>query len=108
MNGTKANILVYIDYKGKRLKKYFGLGMNRKIIYILITDKQNKNNYIYHFVCVLESGNVLVPSTNLIPKETSYIFLNFKEHKFNIPIHSIYSLGQNIPTSLNFSIDFNV
>lgn len=103
-------MLVYIDYKGKRLKKYFKLDNDDKFkrVYILITDKRTKNDYIYHFVCVVENNSVLIPSTSIIPNKTSYIFLNFNGHEFNIPLHAIYSLGQNIPTSLNFSIDFNV
>lgn len=105
-------MLVIIDYKGKRIKKCCWFGNKKSKVYILITDKQNKSNYNYHFVCVLENDNVFIPSTSLIPKETSYIHLTFKgehyEHKFNIPIHAIYSLGQEIPTALSFSIDINV
>ena len=106
-------MLVIIDYKGKRLKKMLVFNNKKLKVYILITDKQNKNNYMYHFVCVLENDKVLIPNTSIIPKETSYIHLTFKdehvsgsyEHKFNIPIHAIYSLGEEIPTSLNFSIN---
>lgn len=109
-------MLVIIDYKGKRIKKCCWLGNKKSKVYILITDKQNKSNYNYHFVCILENDNVFIPSTSLIPKETSYIHLTFKnsnssesnEHKFNIPIHAIWSLGQEIPTALSFSIDINV
>ena len=107
MNG----LLVYIDYKGKRLKKYFKLDGNdvnnnkvMKKVYILITDKQNKNHYDYHFVCFEGSDIVLIPSTSIMPKETSYIHLNFKGHKFNIPIHAITLLGHNISISLNLNI----
>ena len=113
-------MLVIIDYKGKRIKKccWFGDKKTNKLnkMYILITDKQKKNNYMYHFVCILENDNVLIPSTSIIPKETSYIHLTFKdahasesnEHKFNIPIHTISTLGQDIPTALSFSIDLDV
>lgn len=102
-------MLVIVDYKGKRIKKYFKLDNEElKRVYILITDKQNKNNYNYNFICILENNHVLIPETSLIPKETGYIHLTFKGHKFNIPIHAIYSLGYDLPTTLNFNIDFNV
>lgn len=101
-------MLVIIDYKGKRIKKCCWLNNKKSKVYILITDKQNKSNYMYHFVCILENDNLLIPSTSLIPKETSYIHLTFNGHKFNIPIHAIYSLGQDIQTALSFSININV
>lgn len=108
-------MLVIIDYKGKRIKKCCWFGNKKTKVYILITDKQNKNHYDYHFICVLENDNVFIPSTSIMPKETSYIHLTFREsklqiyeHKFNIPIHAISLLGQDIPTALSFSIDINI
>lgn len=105
------SLLVCVDYKGKRYKKYFKLeggnedeGIKIKKVYILIIDKQNKNIYNYHFICVIENENVIIPSTSIMPKETGWIYLNFKEHVFNIPIHAIPLLGHNIPTSLDLNI----
>lgn len=111
MNPQDGGLLVCVDYKGKRYKKYFKLEgsdekyvKNLKKVYILIIDKQNKNNYNYHFICVVGNGYVIIPSTSIMPKETGWIYLNFKEHVFNIPIHAIPLLGHNIPTSLDLNI----
>ncbi len=102
-----SGLLVCVDYKGKRYKKYFKLEGDEKYqkkVYILIIDKQNKNIYNYHFICVIEGKSIIIPSTSIIPKETGWIHLNFKEHVFNIPIHAIPLLGYNIPTSLDLNI----
>lgn len=109
---------VFIEYKGK-IKK-FNLYKDYKwlkIIHVLITDKNAKNGYNYHFICDTKTGNVIIPSTSCNEgfKESSHLNINFKHNdlevngiKFDIPIHSIYELGQGIPTNLNFIIDFNV
>ncbi len=106
-------IKVIIEYKGSTTKKYFMSGDDKvfKAIYILITDK-GKKPYNYHFICDVKNGTITIPSTSLIPKETAIIYINFKNNidtkTFKIPIHSIYSLGQDLPTSLRLVIDFNV
>lgn len=106
-------IKVIIEYKGSITKKYFMSGDDKvfKKIYILITDKGNRC-YNYHFICDVKTGRLSIPSTSLIPKETGIIYVNFKNNidtkTFKIPIHSIYSLGQDLPTSLRLVIDFNV
>ena len=107
-------IKVIIEYKGSITKKYFNSGDDKvfRKIYILITDKGNLYNHNYHFVCNAKTGGVSIPSTSLVPKETAIIYINFKNNThiktFKIPIHSIYSLGQDLPTSLRLVIDFNV
>lgn len=107
-------IKVIVEYKGSITKKYFKSGDDKvfKKIYILITDKRNLYNHNYHFICDLKTGGVSIPSTSLVPKESSIIYINFKNNTdtktFRIPIHSIYSLGQDLPTTLRLSIDFNV
>lgn len=119
---------VFIEYKGKIFKfnifndfkdyKYL------KVIHVLITDKNAKNSYNYHFICDTKTGNVIIPSTSCDSgcKESSHLIINFKPNeirirsqelevngiKFDIPIHSIYELGEGIPTNLNFTVDFNV
>lgn len=107
---NNKNILIIIDYKGKRYKKYFKLNDNKELIkvYILITDTTNKCTSNYHFICNVKNNTVSIPSTSIIPKESSYIYLTFNKSKFNIPIHSIYELGKRLPTSLKLNIDFNV
>lgn len=106
-------INVIIEYKGSITKKYFMSGDDKvfKKIYILITDKGNRSHN-YHFICDVKTGSISIPSTSLIPKETAIIYVNFKNNTdiktFRIPIHSIYSLGQDLPTTLKLSIDFNV
>ncbi len=103
--------LVFIEYKGKVLKKkLYDNCEGLKIVYILLTDKNIRNHYNYHFVCDIKTGNVIIPSTSCESgfKESSYIHLNFKNSKFDIPIHSIYTLGQDLPTNLNFNVDVNI
>ena len=104
------NILIIVDYKGKRYKKYFKLSDNKELIkvYILITDTTNKYTFNYHFVCNIKNNTLSIPSTSIIPKESSYIYLTFNESKFNIPIHSIYELGNHLPTSLKLNVDLIV
>lgn len=109
---------IFIEYKGKIFKynlwnEYKGL----KIIRVLITDKNIKNSYNHHFICNTKTGNITIPSTSNESgfKESAHLNINFKPNdlevndvKFDIPIHSIYELGQNLPTNLNFTVDFNV
>lgn len=102
-------MIIVIEYKGKIIKKYFKTCEKNIKIYILITDKGNLYNPNYHFICDIQTGRVSIPSTNLIPKDSANIFINFKNDKtFKIPIHSIYSLGQFLPTTFKASIDINV
>lgn len=107
---NKQNVLIIIDYKGKQYKKYFKLNEDKELIkvYILITDKTNKNTYNYHFVCNVKDNRLLIPNTSIIPKETGWIYLTFNKYCFNIPIHSIYSLSNGLSTSLKLSIELNV
>ena len=100
---------VIIEYKGIIIKKYFKNINGFKEIRILITDKGNKYNTNYHFICDVKSGSVSIPSTSLIPKESAIINLIFKDKNneqktFKIPIHSIDCLGQGISTSFDASI----
>ena len=102
---------VFIEYKGKIIKKnlwneYKGL----KIIRVLITDKNIKNSYNHHFICDVKTGNIIIPSTSCESgfKESTHLNINFNGIKFDIPIHSIYTLGQDLPTNLNFIVDFNI
>ena len=106
-------IKIIIEYKGSITKKYFNSGDDKvfRKIYILITDKGNRSHN-YHFICDAKTGGISIPSTSLIPQETAIIYVNFKNDThtktFKIPIHSIYSLGQDLPTTLRLVIDFNV
>lgn len=102
-------MIIVIEYKGRIIKKYFKTCEKNIKIYILITDKNNLYNPNYHFICDVKTGKVSIPNTSLIPKESAVVCINFKNDKtFKIPIHSIYSLGQDLPTTFKASIDINV
>lgn len=101
---------VFIEYKGKINKFNLWDGIKGlKIIRVLITDKNIKNGDNYHFVCDTKTGNIIIPSTSCDSgfKESSHLIINFNNIKFDIPIHSIYELGNGLPTNLNFIVDFN-
>lgn len=114
-----APILVIIHYKGEQFKKYFNLDdvecKHFEKIYILLTDKY-KNNNNYHFICVMNKNNnclnnslVIIPSTSIVPKESAYINITFKDEScevfnFNIPIHTIYNLGIGVSSKLKLDI----
>lgn len=106
-------MIIYCEYKGRIIKKYFKIGDNNLTkIYILITDKGKLYNPNYHFICDIKTGRISIPNTSLIPKETAYVCINLKKNTniktFKIPIHSIYSLGQDLPTTFKIVVDINV
>lgn len=87
---------IIIEYKGKIIKKKLHDECEKlTVIRVLITDKSIKNNCNHHFICDTKTGRITIPSTSCENgfKESSHLIINFGDIKFDIPIHSIYTLG---------------
>lgn len=106
-------ILFKITFKGKIFKKFVFDDRVKHFCQIQILLSTKSSYHGYHYICWLNSGNVIIPNTLIIPSETAKLqitlqsqqFQNISFKTFEIPIHALTQFNDVIEKNMVININ---